>query len=114
LESSCWQDLFESCTLVHCNPVPQHNFGKGTEASLILFLSLVAVKFYCIIDGGVVFVGYRMLIYPTAVENDCAQFHLLTCNLGQIDPYKAGYEEILLKEDSNRFETNAMNSRYSH
>jgi hypothetical protein len=102
---SCWQSLFQSCTVLQCKPVQQHSFGKGLEASFDLILSLAAAEFYCITDGGVVFVSYRTLIYPTAIEGDCAQFHLLTCNLGQINPYKVEYKNRLLTEDWQQFKT---------
>jgi hypothetical protein len=103
MEPSCWQHLFESCTFLQINSAPQDSFGKGLEASFDLLLSLAAIEFCCTIDGGVVFVGYRTLIYPTAIEGDCAQFHVLTCNEDQIDPFTTKYENRHLIEDWKQF-----------
>jgi hypothetical protein len=105
MEPSCWQALFKYCTMLPCKSVLRGSFGKGLKASFDLLLSLAAIELCCTIEGGVVFVGYRTLIYPTAIENDCAQFHLLTCNVGQINPYKLEYENRLLTEDWQQFKT---------
>jgi hypothetical protein len=109
IRPSCWQALFKSCTLVQYKRPPQHNLkkgvGKGLRASFDLLLSLAAIESFCTIEGGVIFVGYQTIIYPTAINHDTgsAQLHLLTCNVGQIDPYQLKYESRLLIEHWSQF-----------
>jgi hypothetical protein len=109
IRPSCWQALFKSCTLVQYKPPPQRNlekgFGKGLRASFDLLLSLAAIESFCTIEEGIIFVGYRTIIYPTAIDRDTgsAQLHLLTCNVGQIDPYQLKYESRLLTEHWRQF-----------
>jgi hypothetical protein len=102
---SCWQDLFQCCTLLQYKSHPEEKPGKGLEASFDLLLSLAAIEFCCIVDGGVIFLGYRTLIYPTANEDDHAQFHLITCDEGQINPYQLEYQNRLLEQDWQQFQT---------
>jgi hypothetical protein len=55
--------------------------------SFDLMISLAAAEFHLPIAGGVVFFGYRTVLFPTALNGDSAQFHLLTTNDGQVNPY---------------------------
>jgi hypothetical protein len=102
---SCWQALFESCTLLQLKSRPQDSLGKGLEASFELLLSLAAIEFCCTINGGAVFVGHRTIICPTASEDDHAQFHLITCDKGQINPYQVEYQNRLIEKDWQQFQT---------
>ncbi|GFG18503.1 hypothetical protein IFM61392_10584 [Aspergillus lentulus] len=104
IDHCCWKELFQSCTLVISNLKPRIGFGKGLEMSFDLMLSLAAAEFQLIVDGGVVFIGYRTILFPTAVHGDSAQFHLLTASEGQINPYKQNYGSRILTEDATQFE----------
>jgi len=105
---SCWETLFQSCTLVVSSLKPRLAFGKGLELSFELMISLAAAEFHLIVGGGVVFIGYRTVLFPTAVHDNCAQFHLLTTNDGQINPYTLKYESRMLTEDVTQFKKNAL------
>jgi hypothetical protein len=102
---SCWQALFQTCTLLQSKSALQNSPGKGLEARFDLLLSLAAAEFCIIINGGVVFVGYRTLIYPTAIGQGWAQFHLLTCDAGQINPYSLECNDRVLTENWHQFKT---------
>lgn len=69
-----------------------------------LMLSLAAAEFQLVVDGGVVFIGYRTILFPTAIHGDSAQFHLLTASEGQINPYMQEYGSRILTEDATQFE----------
>jgi hypothetical protein len=104
IDHCCWEELFQSCTLVLSNLKPRIGFGKGMEMSFDLMLSLAAAEFQLVVDGGVVFIGYRTILFPTALYGDCAQFHLLTASEGQINPYMQKYGSRILTEDATQFE----------
>lgn len=119
-QGSCWQGLFDSCNIVQ--PLPfmlswkalrspgkkakhialgSKGFGHGLEMSFDLMVSLAAVEYPLVIDGGVVLIGYESAIVPTAVsdQGNAAQFHLIMGADGDdndegrntmFNPYKAG------------------------
>jgi len=102
-DHNCWHLLFHSC-IVADSALPRYrDFGKGLETSFELMVSLAAAEFYLIIEGGVVFIGYQTLLFPTAIQGDCAQFHLITSNNGQINPYVLDLGERVLTEDPYQF-----------
>ncbi|KAF2246401.1 hypothetical protein BU26DRAFT_44873 [Trematosphaeria pertusa] len=102
-DHNCWHDLFRSC-IVADSALPRYrDFGKGLEIPFDLMVSLAAVEFYLIIDGGVVFIGYQTVLFPTAIQGDCAQFHSITSNNGQINPYALDLGERVLTEDPSQF-----------
>jgi hypothetical protein len=103
MKYGCWEALFQSCTLVACSLKPRLGFGKGLELSFDLMISLAAAEFHLIVAGGVVFIGYRTVLFPTAVYGDCAQFHLITTNDGQINPYTLEYGSRMLTENATQF-----------
>ena len=103
MKYGCWEALFQSCTLVSCSLKPRLGFGKGLELSFDLMISLAAAEFHLIVAGGVVFIGYRTVLFPTAVYGDCAQFHLITTNNGQINPYTLEYGSRMLTENAAQF-----------
>ncbi|KAL3466886.1 hypothetical protein BJX64DRAFT_284037 [Aspergillus heterothallicus] len=105
-DSSCWEKLFQSYTMVSSKLKPRVGFGKGLEMSFNLMISLAACEFQLIVEGGVVFVGYRTLLYPTAISGNSVQFHLLTLDQGvqgQINPYLQEYGTRVLTLDSEQF-----------
>ena len=40
-------------------------------------LSLAAVEYHLVLDGGVVFVGYQTLLFSTQILDGIAQFHVI-------------------------------------
>lgn len=52
---------------------------------------------------GVVFIGYSTLLFPTGILKKSAQFHLLTSNERQINPYIQGYKSRVLTNDISQF-----------
>jgi hypothetical protein len=105
IRPSCWRQLFEFGTLLICESTQGHSFGQGFKTSFDLLLSLAAIDFCCTVDGGVVFVGYQTLIYPTVIENDYAQFHLLTSDEGQIYPFTIKYKNRHLDKGWEQLKT---------
>jgi hypothetical protein len=49
--------------------------------------TLAGVEFSMLVDGGLLFVGYQTVLIPVKFEGGCTQFHLITTQEGQIDPY---------------------------
>jgi hypothetical protein len=90
LEHDCWQLLLDSCIVVDRGPErkPRPSFGKGIQLSFDLMATLAGVEFSMVIDKGVLFVGYQSVLIPVKVEGNFSQFHLMTTQNGQIDPYK--------------------------
>ena len=99
----CWEALFQSCTVAVCSLKPRLGFGKGLELSFDMMISLAAAEFHLVIAGGIVFIGYRTVLFPTAVYGDCVQFHLITTNNGQINPYILEYGSRMLTENATQF-----------
>ncbi|KAL4886825.1 hypothetical protein BJY04DRAFT_42324 [Aspergillus karnatakaensis] len=102
-EHTCWRNLFRSCTLVSTSLEQRTRFGKGLEMPFDILLSMAAVEFQLIVENGIVFVGYHTIHYPTAIDWNCAQFHLLTNEEGQINPYLQVYGSRILTGDANQF-----------
>jgi hypothetical protein len=63
----CWQKLFDSYTLVVSRLRPRPRFRRGLELSFELMISLAAAEYRLIVDGGLVFIGYHAVLFPTAV-----------------------------------------------
>lgn len=107
LENNCWQGLLDSCTVVDYgrNTQPRSLFGKGIQLTFDLMATLAAVEFSMVVDGGIIFVGYQTALVPIKTLDGCAQFHLITSNKGQIDPYQCvhGIEERLLTTNPLEF-----------
>ena len=75
LTPSCWQHLFESYVIVD-SAVPLCNkHGHGLEMSFDLMISLTAVECCLEIGGGIIFAEYQTIVFPTAIQDDFAQFH---------------------------------------
>jgi hypothetical protein len=103
IKHNCWEKLFKSYTLVPSKLEPRSEFGKGLEMSFDLMIFLAAAEFQPIVNGGIVFIGYCTLLFPTAIHGNSAQFHLLTTDKGQINPYLQDYESRILAENSTQF-----------
>lgn len=103
IEKYCWIQLFQSWTMVISRLGPRIGFGKGLEMSFDLMLSLAAAEFAVVVAGGVVFVGYRTILFPTAIHENSAQFHLFTGGEGQINPYVQEYGSRVLTENATQF-----------
>lgn len=135
IEHGCWLGLFDLCNIVQqtpfmlswkalhfqgmkakYNPPGSEGFGRGLEMSFDLMVSLAAVEYPLVINGGVVLVGYETVLIPTAVnkQGDAAQFHLITHTSGDgngngeggnptFNPYKADLSGRLLTPDVEQF-----------
>jgi hypothetical protein len=86
-----------------------------------LMVSMAAVEYPVIVDGGVVFLGYDTVLVPTAVskKGDAAQFHLITHpgtqyagnghdrmasgTRGQLNPYKVDLGKRMNTTDAQQF-----------
>lgn len=73
--------------------------------SFDLMISLAAAEFQLIVAGSVVFIGFRAVLFLMAVHDDSTQFHLLTTNDGQINPYTLEYGNRMLTKDATQFKT---------
>lgn len=104
-DHNCWHHLFRSCIVADSLLLQRRDFGKGLETPFDLMLSLAAVEFHLLIDGGVVFIGYKTVLYPTAIQGNCAQFHSITSTNGQINPYMLELGERVLTTDPFQFKT---------
>ena len=132
-EHGCWQSLFDFCNIVQPSPfmlswkalhspnmkakyIPPGtmNFGRGLEMSFDLMVSLAAVEYPLVINGGVVLIGCESALVPTAVSDggDAAQFHLVTHAGGDdsgeggttmFNPYKADLPRRLRAPDVKQF-----------
>jgi hypothetical protein len=103
IEHSCWEKLFTSYMLVPSKLEPRSEFGKGLEVSFDLMIFLAAAEFQPIVNGGIVFIGYRTLLFPTAIHENSAQFHLLATEKGQINPYLQEYGSRIMTENTSQF-----------
>lgn len=107
LEDNCWQVLLDSCIVVDCGQEikPRSSLGKGLQLCFDLMVTLAAVEFSVVIDGGIIFAGYQTALIPIRTEEDYTQFHLITIDEGQIDPYQCvqEIEERLLITDPLEF-----------
>ena len=103
LEHNCWQLLLNTHIVADIVQLRHPNFGKGLEMSFDLMISLAAAEYHLVIEGGIVFIGYQTVIFPTAIQGDCAQFHLLTGKKGQINPYTLDLGKRVLTNDPSRF-----------
>lgn len=102
---SCWLSFFDSRVIVD-SPINLHDgFGKGLETSFDLMITLAASEFCLKINGSLVFLGYRTVLYPVEIDGNCAQFHLITSTLGQINPYKLELENMHPVDDASQFKT---------
>ncbi|CAI7661292.1 unnamed protein product [Penicillium pancosmium] len=101
----CWEKLFAHMTLATARLSPRIGLrlGKGLEIPFDLMLSLSAAEIALKIEGGVVFIGYSTLLFPTAIHGNSAQFHLLTSSEGQINPYIQKYKSRALTTDVSQF-----------
>ncbi|KAF7508565.1 hypothetical protein GJ744_009114 [Endocarpon pusillum] len=102
-DHNCWQLLFNSCIVADSALLRYRDFGRGLETSFDLMISLAAAEFHLIIEGGLVFIGYQAVLFPTAIQGDCAQFHLITSNDGQINPYTLDLGKRVLTDDPFQF-----------
>ncbi|KAL4902361.1 hypothetical protein BDW74DRAFT_63097 [Aspergillus multicolor] len=68
-----------------------------------LMMSLAAAEFQVAVDDSIVFLGYRTVLYPTAIHENSVQFHLLTGDKGQINPYLQNYGTSLLIKNAAQF-----------
>jgi len=84
---NCWLSLFESCVIVESPLTSTDNIGKGLEMSFDLMLSITASELCVKVGNTFVFLGYRTVLYPVAIDGHWAQFHLITTSGGQINPY---------------------------
>lgn len=66
-------------------------------------ISFAATEFHLIVEGSVVFVGYHTVLFPIAVHDNCAQFHLLTTEDNQINPYTLDYGSMMMTKDAWQF-----------
>jgi hypothetical protein len=103
IEHNCWLSLFDSCLIVESPLITHEGFGKGLETSFELMIALAASEFCLKISGSLVFVGYRTVLYPVAIDGNCAQFHLITNNHGQINPYTLDLKNILPADNLDKF-----------
>ncbi len=107
---SCWQQLFRCCTVTNSGCIGTHSFGQGLEISFDSMISLAAIEFCLNIRDeftkkeGLVLIGYQTILFPTAVEKNCAQFHLITTKEGQINPYILDLGERVLTTDVAQFQ----------
>jgi hypothetical protein len=104
-DHNCWHHLFQSCIVADSTLLSYRDFGKGLETTFDLMVSLAAVEFYLVIEGGVVFIGYQTVLFPTAIQGDCAQFHSVTSDNRQINPYMLDLGERVLTADPSQFKT---------
>ncbi|KAK4103337.1 hypothetical protein N658DRAFT_309417 [Parathielavia hyrcaniae] len=128
-EHGCWRNLFEFCNIVQLSPfmlsppsllefgsrtvIPlgsNHGdeMGYGLEMSFDLMVSLAAVKYPLVINGGVVLIGYESALVPLTISDrgDAAQFHLVVHNGDEntlFNPYKADLGQRLLTLDAKQF-----------
>lgn len=77
IEHKCWEMLFRAYWLMPCILQPRTGFGKSLEMSFELMIFLAAVSFQLIVDGGVVFVGYSTILYPTVTNGTRLSFTFL-------------------------------------
>lgn len=108
--SGCWRQLFieAACPIVNLGrqSATMPPSGKGLEVSFDLMATLAAVEFPLTIDGGVVFVGYQTILVPVLLNDDFAQFHLITSTTGGlIDPFTCDLGKRLRTEDHQQFRT---------
>lgn len=103
VEHYCWEKLFQSWTLVTSSLTPRAEFEKGLEMSFDLMLSMASAELQTVVAGGIVFVGYHTILYPTAIHETSAQFHLLMEEKGQINPNIQQYGSRVLTEDATQF-----------
>jgi hypothetical protein len=110
MDNACWLPLFDSCVVIDSPPTTFNSssaahriFGKGLELSFELMIALTAADFHLVIDGGLVFVGYQTVLYPVETEGECAQFHLIVCKDGQINPYLLEFGVRYLTDDPRSF-----------
>ncbi|KIY03253.1 uncharacterized protein Z520_01720 [Fonsecaea multimorphosa CBS 102226] len=76
-KDDCWRRLLNSCVVSLCENLferasERRGMGKGLELSFDLMVTLAAVEFQLTIDGGVVFVGYQTVLFPTAMAENYA------------------------------------------
>jgi hypothetical protein len=105
IKHNCWLSLFDSCVVVQSPLTPRDGFGEGLETSFDLMVSLAASEFCLEINGKLVFLGYQTVLYPVAIDGDCAQFHLVTIAQGQINPYTLDLKNGLPEDDCSQFKT---------
>lgn len=105
IENTCWLSFFNSCVIVDTLFAPHDGFGKGLETSFDLMIALAASEFCLKINGSLVFLGYKTVLYPVAIDGDRAQFHLITSTQGQINPYTLHLKNVLPVEDASQFKT---------
>lgn len=104
IKHNCWEILFLAYWWVPCILQPRTAFGKGLEMSFEMMLFIAAASSQLIVDGGVVFVGYTTILYPTAIDGNSAQFHLVASDERQINPYMQTYgSERVLTRDAAQF-----------
>ncbi|USP79648.1 hypothetical protein yc1106_06922 [Curvularia clavata] len=110
LKQSRWADfimeILETLALVELDTAHGgFRSGKGLETSFDLMIMLAASEFCLKIKDSLVFLGYRTLLYPVKIEGNCAQFHLITTDHGQINPYTLDLKNILPVDNSSQFKT---------
>src|SRR5690242_7144924 len=66
-------------------------------------IAVAAAQFCLKINGSLVFLGYQAVLYPVAIDKNCAQFHLITTDDGQINPYALDLKNSLATDDSSQF-----------
>lgn len=66
-------------------------------------LGLAAVEYPLVLGGGVVFVGYETALVPVDVAEGVAQFHLLTSDHGQLNPYAMEIGSRAIIKDIEQF-----------
>ncbi|KAI3319500.1 hypothetical protein HD806DRAFT_525486 [Xylariaceae sp. AK1471] len=115
MQHRCWQRLFDmgSSILVNMEQRYLENFehdgsvnsrnGKGLEVPFQMMITLAAVEFPLIVDGGIIFIGYETVLVPVSIKDDVAQFHLFTSDNGQINPYTMDLGTRLKTEDFQQF-----------
>ncbi|OAP65508.1 hypothetical protein AYL99_01480 [Fonsecaea erecta] len=111
-EHDCWRLLFTGCVVSVFDAAPsgrllgrpsRQDVGKGLKLPFDLMISLAAVECQLIINGGVVFVGYQTVLFPTAISENDAQFHAIVSDGGQINPYTLDFPNRLLIQDASQF-----------
>jgi hypothetical protein len=84
-------------------PKPGPFVGRGLEAPFDLILALAGVDFALNIEGGLVFVGHRTIVYPSAMQENSVQFHVFVSESGQINPFTQEYGERVRGCDTGQF-----------
>ena len=102
---NCWNKLFgSSIATVDWTFTKDIPFGVGLEIPFDMMIMLAGSEFVLSIDGGIVFVGYQTVLIPVAVENNCAQFHLIVTENGSPHRSTLDLGERFHTEDHTQFE----------